>query len=199
MYTQLLNNADDELARKVLEYDLLPGFSVKLGDFDINSKIESVKKLVSMPKLIAEFKLHAHHSHVDDELGDLQVHAPLTVFIGSKDKVTSESDINYWTKQTDKEFEFHVIEGPHLFINEPVGLAAVTQKISSIVKKALSRSSKVEFVAEKTPKLRHVSSGEELKRIADLMRELEHEKRIREKLEEKLRKAEEMIKATVQH
>jgi hypothetical protein len=31
------------------------------------------------------------------------------------------------------------------------------------------------------------------------MRELEHEKRIREKLEEKLRKAEEMIKATVQH
>jgi acyl transferase domain-containing protein/NADPH:quinone reductase-like Zn-dependent oxidoreductase/surfactin synthase thioesterase subunit/acyl carrier protein len=199
MYTQLLNNADDELARKVLEYDLLPGFSVKLGDFDINSKIESVKKLVSMPKLIAEFKLHAHHSHVDDELGDLQVHAPLTVFIGSKDKVTSESDINYWAKQTDKEFEFHVIEGPHLFINEPVGLAAVTQKISSILKKALSQGSKVEFVAEKTPKLRHVSSGEELKRIADLMRELEHEKRMREKLEEKLRKAEEIIKATIQH
>jgi len=190
LYQHMLKSDDEVIAQKVIEYDLLPGYLMKIESSEMEEKLESVKKLIAMPKLIAEFKLHAHYAHNDDEFGDNQVNVPLTVYNGTNDKLTSNADMNLWAMQTNNKFECHQIEGSHLFINETAGLQTVLNLITRCLNTHKQTEQRTEVVASSPRQLRHVGSGEELKLIAELTKELERERNARKQLEERLRNAE---------
>jgi acyl transferase domain-containing protein/surfactin synthase thioesterase subunit/acyl carrier protein len=204
MYKELLQDGSlsDATAQKVIDFDLLPGYLLKIDNQDNAEKLESIRRLVSLPKLIAEFKLNAFHDHTDDEFGSIVVPVPLTIFSGTQDKMLLNS-MDKWNDVTSSSCRLTSIEGPHLFICEESGLKAVTQEITQVLDNLSISTSLQPVVSDlktspRLARLKHVSSGEELNKIDVLSRELEAERNLRIELEQKLKEAERLLQSLQQ-
>jgi surfactin synthase thioesterase subunit len=85
-------------------------------------------KLV-VPPLKADFELVASYRYAVEA----PLSVPITVITGTKDPVVSIEDAEAWRGESTGAFSRKTIEGPHLYVNEAPGLAAV----GAIVKTSL--------------------------------------------------------------
>jgi surfactin synthase thioesterase subunit len=74
-----------------------------------------------VPPLKADFELMAAYAYA----AEAPLATPVTAMFGTGDPVVTREDAEAWREETTGDFALHAIAGPHLYVNEPAGQAAM--------------------------------------------------------------------------